>query len=269
MTASGTCNCTRSVPIVGGLTLTNPGSGYTAEPLVTITNAAGDTTGKGATAKAIVDLTAGSPTLGQVVGLELITVGSGYTSAPSVTIAPPTAGTTATASATHLHRSHGSRDGSSRRNRRFPGGLAERRTRGRSPRPGNHGPQISSRSVPRAASCPGRWLSPTSRLAGTRTPPPSTSATSIGHGLLLGPAERADVIVDFSAYAGKTLILYNDAPAAFPALDPRLDYYTNAPDHAGHRRGDLASAGLRSQHADHHADRGERGRTGPPLTTRY
>jgi FtsP/CotA-like multicopper oxidase with cupredoxin domain len=50
------------------------------------------------------------------------------------------------------------------------------------------------------------------------------------HSLLLGPAERADVIVDFSAYAGKTLILYNDAPAAFPALDPRYDYYTGAPD---------------------------------------
>jgi FtsP/CotA-like multicopper oxidase with cupredoxin domain len=50
------------------------------------------------------------------------------------------------------------------------------------------------------------------------------------HALLVGPAERADVIVDFSAYAGKTLILYNDAPAAFPALDPRNDYYTGAPD---------------------------------------
>ncbi|MCX8007677.1 MAG: cell wall-binding repeat-containing protein [Coriobacteriia bacterium] len=50
------------------------------------------------------------------------------------------------------------------------------------------------------------------------------------HSLLLGPAERADVIVDFSKYAGKTLILYNDAPAAFPAGDPRYDYYTGAPD---------------------------------------
>ncbi len=48
--------------------------------------------------------------------------------------------------------------------------------------------------------------------------------------VLLGPAERADVIVDFSAFAGKTLILYNDAPAAFPALDPRNDYYTGNPD---------------------------------------
>jgi FtsP/CotA-like multicopper oxidase with cupredoxin domain len=46
------------------------------------------------------------------------------------------------------------------------------------------------------------------------------------HSLYLGPAERADVIVDFSQYAGKTLILYNDAPAPVPAGDPRLDYYT-------------------------------------------
>ena len=44
--------------------------------------------------------------------------------------------------------------------------------------------------------------------------------------LLLGPAERADVIVDFSQFAGKTLILYNDAPAPVPAFDTRYDYYT-------------------------------------------
>jgi len=46
------------------------------------------------------------------------------------------------------------------------------------------------------------------------------------HGLWLGPAERADVIVDFSQFAGKTLILYNDAPAPVPAFDSRLDYFT-------------------------------------------
>ena len=51
------------------------------------------------------------------------------------------------------------------------------------------------------------------------------------HSLLLGPAERADVIVDFSRYAGQTLILYNDAPAAFPARDPRYDYYTGNGDY--------------------------------------
>ena len=42
------------------------------------------------------------------------------------------------------------------------------------------------------------------------------------HSLLLAPAERADVVVDFSKFAGKTLILYNDAPAAFPARVPSV-----------------------------------------------
>ena len=51
------------------------------------------------------------------------------------------------------------------------------------------------------------------------------------HSLLLAPAERADVIVDFSKFApGTTLILYNDAPAAFPARVPSYDYYTGGPD---------------------------------------
>ncbi|MEI8239506.1 MAG: multicopper oxidase domain-containing protein, partial [Actinomycetota bacterium] len=50
------------------------------------------------------------------------------------------------------------------------------------------------------------------------------------HSLLLAPAERADVVVDFSQYRGKTLILYNDAPAAFPARVASYDYYTGDPD---------------------------------------
>jgi FtsP/CotA-like multicopper oxidase with cupredoxin domain len=50
------------------------------------------------------------------------------------------------------------------------------------------------------------------------------------HALLLAPAERADVVVDFTPFAGKTLILYNDAPAAFPARVAAYDYYTGAPD---------------------------------------
>jgi FtsP/CotA-like multicopper oxidase with cupredoxin domain len=58
----------------------------------------------------------------------------------------------------------------------------------------------------------------------------NTRSITIGsvavHGLWLGPAERADVVVDFSQFAGKTLILYNDAPAPAPAIDSRLDYFT-------------------------------------------
>lgn len=51
------------------------------------------------------------------------------------------------------------------------------------------------------------------------------------HTLFLGPAERADVIVDFSGVpSGSKIILYNDAPAPVPASDKRLDYYTGNPD---------------------------------------
>ena len=34
--------------------------------------------------------------------------------------------------------------------------------------------------------------------------------------IVLGISERADVIIDFSAYWGKTIQLTNDAPSPFP-----------------------------------------------------
>ncbi len=46
----------------------------------------------------------------------------------------------------------------------------------------------------------------------------------------VGPAERADVLIDFTNFAGKTLILYNDAPAPMPGFDPRIDYFTGCGD---------------------------------------
>jgi FtsP/CotA-like multicopper oxidase with cupredoxin domain len=52
----------------------------------------------------------------------------------------------------------------------------------------------------------------------------------LDHSVFLMGAERADVLVDFSKYAGKTLILYNDAPAPAPGYDPRIDYYTGVGD---------------------------------------
>ena len=36
--------------------------------------------------------------------------------------------------------------------------------------------------------------------------------------------------MDFSQFAGQTIILYNDAPAAFPAYDAHYDYFTGDPD---------------------------------------
>jgi spore coat protein A, manganese oxidase len=52
--------------------------------------------------------------------------------------------------------------------------------------------------------------------------------------LLMAPAERADLIIDFSTVpVGSNLILYSDAPAPFPMGDPRNDYYTGGPDQSG------------------------------------
>ena len=52
-----------------------------------------------------------------------------------------------------------------------------------------------------------------------------------GTTIFLGPAERADVIVDFSSVTpGQNVILYNDAPAPVPGFQPRYDYYTGNPD---------------------------------------
>jgi FtsP/CotA-like multicopper oxidase with cupredoxin domain len=49
--------------------------------------------------------------------------------------------------------------------------------------------------------------------------------------LLLAPAERADVVIDFNGTtAGQTFILYGDAPAPFPGGDPRNDYFTGDQD---------------------------------------
>ncbi|MEW5745476.1 MAG: multicopper oxidase domain-containing protein [Nitrospirota bacterium] len=47
---------------------------------------------------------------------------------------------------------------------------------------------------------------------------------AVNGALLLGPAERGDVVVDFSNFAGQSLILYNDAPAPFPGGDPLFDF---------------------------------------------
>jgi FtsP/CotA-like multicopper oxidase with cupredoxin domain len=57
-----------------------------------------------------------------------------------------------------------------------------------------------------------------------------TFANVLNHGLLVSPAERADLIIDFSQFAGQTLILYNDCPTPIPGFDPRIDYYTGDPD---------------------------------------
>lgn len=52
---------------------------------------------------------------------------------------------------------------------------------------------------------------------------------SLAGNLILGTAERADVVIDFSAFAGKDIIIYNDAPAPFPGGAPINDYFIGNP----------------------------------------
>jgi spore coat protein A len=59
---------------------------------------------------------------------------------------------------------------------------------------------------------------------------PNTANPDGPFNLLLAPAERADVLIDFSGLAGQSFILYNDAPSPFPGGDPRNDYFTGDPD---------------------------------------
>jgi spore coat protein A len=51
------------------------------------------------------------------------------------------------------------------------------------------------------------------------------NGTTAGGSLLLAPAERADVLFDFSAHAGQKIILYTDAPSPFPGGAPINDYF--------------------------------------------
>ena len=65
-----------------------------------------------------------------------------------------------------------------------------------------------------------------------KTPNP-TFGNATRFNLLLAPAERADVIIDFRGFENSNLILYGDAPAPFPGGDIRNDYYPGVPDLTG------------------------------------
>jgi spore coat protein A len=62
--------------------------------------------------------------------------------------------------------------------------------------------------------------------------PVTLSGTTPQNTLLLGCAERAEVLVDFSAVpAGYRFLLYNDAPGPFPSGDPLADFYPTNPEY--------------------------------------
>ena len=203
-----------------GIAMGPGGADYTsADTVVTISGGGGS----GATATASIS--------GSVTAVTVTNPGTGYTSVPDVAIAAPSAGTTATAAAylgTEVKMVPASATAG------FPAAWPIDAREGGVPDPTYRGPamiQFASEGgfLPAPVVLPNqpvKWnVDPTMFNVGNVLPQRDGGGT-----LILGPAERADILVDFSKYAGKTLILYNDAPTAFPALDPHYDYYTGAPD---------------------------------------
>ena len=201
--------------IVSSINLTDGGSGYAAEPVVSIIGGGG----RGATAKAEID-----PVSGKVVAINLLTVGSGYTSAPTVNI---TGNAKATATIYTSPTEVGMVPAVS-----TPGFPPEWPTDGRDggvPDPATRGPSFIQIGT-EGGFLPAPVVLPNQPVDWNMDQTNFDMGTVNQGTLILGTAERADVIVDFSQYAGKTLILYNDAPAPFPAIDPRYDYYTSNSD---------------------------------------
>ena len=206
--------------IVSTLNITGGGSGYTVAPVVTITG------GGGTGATAIATITAGA-----VTDITVTSVGSGYTSVPAVTISPPTGigGVPATATATiytgltevgMLPANPGT----------WPVGYPTPDGRaGGFPDPALRGPAIIQIGT-EGGFLPAPALLDNRPVGYDYNRRSITVLNVLETACFLGPAERADVLIDFTNFAGKTLILYNDSPAPVPASDPRLDYYTGCGD---------------------------------------
>ena len=203
------------------------GFGYSATPSVTFTggNAGGGTPTQATGTATVVG--------GVVTGVTVTSPGSGYTSYPNVTISDPTGvGAQAVASVNTEIKMMTRTDGR-------PGGQPDLTAQDLTTLPkiilvGTEGGLLPAPVV-------GPGTTSQDNLLGLNNPPTalgydndprSITVTNIKYtNLLVGPAQRVDIIVDFSTVAaGSTLILYNDSPAPAPASDLRYDYYTGDPD---------------------------------------
>ena len=205
----------QSTPIIRNINVTAGGAGYT-NPSVTIT----DRYGRGATAAATV-------VNGVITGINVLTVGSNYT-APVVTITG-----TNTTKATAVARVYKSNTEVGMvpavATSGFPAGWPTDGRDGGVPDPAFMGPSFI-RIGTEGGFLPAPVVVQNQPVTWIRDFLMFMFGIVDKHALQLGPAERADVIIDFSGYANKTLLLYNDAPAAFPNYDPRWDYYTGDSD---------------------------------------
>jgi FtsP/CotA-like multicopper oxidase with cupredoxin domain len=200
--AGATAIINKATGAVVAIGVTKGGSGYTSAPGIILAGGGGF----GAWATATVSG-------GVVTAITVTNAGSGYTSAPTVTIggtkevkmvpAVPTAG--------------------------FPATWPTDGRDGGVPDPTTVGPSMVQIGT-EGGFLPGVAVLPNTPVGYDYNRRNVTVLNVLNKTLFLGPAERADIIIDFSAYAGKNIILYNDAPAPNPGFDPRYDYYTGDPD---------------------------------------
>ena len=213
------------------------GSGYDPlnPPFITITGGGG----RGATATPLID-----PNTGAIVAIDIDTVGNGYTTAPTVVIDPPPAGVQATATATvyTAPTEVGMVPASLFAGISFPTAWRAQ-TPGCNPdvldgRPGGvPDPSMRGPAMIQIGTEGGLLPAPVLHLTqpvGYEQNKKNIVVTNIKEKeLFLAAAERADVVVDFSQFAGQTVILYSDSPAPVPAPDPRNDTYTADQDMTG------------------------------------
>ena len=198
---------------ISSIGLTNGGSGYVRPPGINITGGGGF----GAMASATISG-------GAVTGITITNPGSGYTSAPTVTIGATTEVRMVQAVPNGSYPATWPRDGRD-------GGVPDPATAGpKFIQIGNEGGFLPGVAV-RANQPVNYDYDRGSATFGNVLNMEGVDPTIKGVTIFLGPAERADVIVDFSTVApGTNVILYNDAPAPVPGFQPRYDYYTGNPD---------------------------------------
>ncbi len=208
--ATAIVNATGNISAIG---LTNGGSGYVRAPGINITGGGGF----GASATATI-------TGGVVTAITITNPGSGYTSAPVVTIGAKTEVSMVPAVPNGSYPATWPKDGRD-------GGVPDPATAGpKFIQIGTEGgflPGVAVRDNQPVGYDYDRGSATFGNVQNLEGADPLIKGVTI----FLGPAERADVIVDFSGVApGTNVILYNDAPAPVPGFQPRYDYYTGHPD---------------------------------------
>ncbi len=213
---------------VSGITVTNAGAGYTSAPTVSIFDAPGHApAGSGALATATVDLDTTSPMFGTITGITVTAGGTGY-SVPTIcrgTAALPRLCTEVSMVPAVLGAANFPNSwklGSPG----LPGDILDGRAGG-VPNPAAIGPSMIQIGT-EGGFLPAPEVIENRPIGYEKNTKSITVGNVLEKAVFLGPAERADVIVDFAGVPdGSTLILYNDAPAPVPAFDARYDYYTD------------------------------------------